>query len=78
MLALVPQDCLRALLAVLMNSTQNNATGCERLEAAGVFGAAMPLVAQLVQGGPHTRGACPFLGRGRRDCGPPNPPHSPR
>lgn len=50
------QDCLRALLAVLMNMTQNNAAGCEAVVAAGVLAAAAPVLAQIAEGGPRNKG----------------------
>lgn len=51
------QDCLRALLAVLMNMTQNNPVGCEAVVAVGALEAASPILSQIVQGGPRNRGA---------------------
>eukprot|EP00887_Chlorella_sp_A99_P003842 scaffold11.g3842.t1 len=51
------KDCLRAMLAVLMNCTQSNPAGCERVVAEGGLEAAAPLLAQMVAGGPKLRGA---------------------
>ena len=50
------QDCLRAALAVLMNVTQNNRGGCERVVACGGPAALLPLLAQLVAGGGKSQG----------------------
>ena len=50
------QDCLRALLAVLINTTQNNPAGCRAVVAAGVLEPAAAVLAQLVSGGPKIKG----------------------
>ena len=50
------QDCLRALLAVLMNMTQNNPAGCAAVVAAGALEPASAVLAQLVRGGPKIKG----------------------
>lgn len=52
----LPQDCLRALLAVLMNLTQSSPAGCAAVVAAGGLAPAAALLAQLVRGGPKIRG----------------------
>jgi hypothetical protein len=52
----VMQDCLRALLAVLMNLTQNNVAGCEAVVVAGAPEAVARVLAQLVLGGPKMKG----------------------
>lgn len=62
------QDCLRALLAVLLNSTQNNQEGCAAVVAAGVLEPAAAVLAQLVRGGPKIKGewaeGCGRMGQG--------------
>jgi hypothetical protein len=63
------QDCLRALLAVLMNMTQNNAAGCESVVAAGVLEAVTPLLAQITQGGPRNKGNTSRHARSAAFCG---------
>jgi hypothetical protein len=50
------QDCLRALLAVLMNMTQNNPAGCAAVVAAGALEPAAAVLAQLVRGGHKIKG----------------------
>lgn len=51
-----PQDCLRALLAVLMNLTQNNPGGCAAVVGAGALEPLAGLLAQMVRGGPKIKG----------------------
>ena len=52
------QDCLRALLAVLMNLTQNNPAGCTAVVDAGALAPVAALLAQMVRGGPKIKGRC--------------------
>ncbi|KAL4437365.1 hypothetical protein ABPG75_004504 [Micractinium tetrahymenae] len=57
--ALIPgikKDCLRGLLAVLLNATQNNPAGCAAVVAAGVIQPAAAVLAQIVRGGPKIKG----------------------
>lgn len=50
-----PQDCLRALLAVLMNLTQNNPAGCAAVVDAGALAPVAALLGQMVRGGPKIK-----------------------
>lgn len=52
----IKKDCLRGLLAVLLNATQNNPAGCAAVVAAGVMQPAAAILAQIVRGGPKIRG----------------------
>ncbi|KAL4429823.1 hypothetical protein ABPG77_010940 [Micractinium sp. CCAP 211/92] len=56
LIAGIKKDCLRGLLAVLLNATQNNAAGCVAVVAAGVMQPAAAVLAQIVRGGPKIRG----------------------
>lgn len=50
------QDVLRALLAVLMNLTQDSRDGAAAVVAAGALQPVAALLAQMVRGGPKMRG----------------------
>lgn len=50
------QDCLRGLLAVLMNTTQNNAPGCARVVGVGGMEGAAQTLVKITLGGPHMKG----------------------
>jgi hypothetical protein len=52
----IKKDCLRALLAVLMNLTQNNPAGCNAVVDAGALAPVAALLAQIVRGGPKIKG----------------------
>lgn len=50
------QDCLKALLAVLMNMTQNNLVGCKSVVSCGVLEVVGSILKQVVAGGQRNAG----------------------
>lgn len=50
------KDCLRGVLAVLMNMTHNNPVGCERVIAVSGIETACLALARICLGGAHARG----------------------
>ena len=51
------KDCLRGLLAVLMNTTQNNAVGCAKVVEVGGMEAVSQTLVKIALGGARSKGA---------------------